>query len=137
MISDELYFLDSYANRSVILYGNQDTNRAWKLLLEDSPISVTREEVRVGKRNYKGANLGCIFVRPHPESHTASVAVVAGTGTLGSRLGARLPYFVSGIGYPDFTVFDDRVFEKGVEGVRAAGYFEADWSLGEDAVYSF
>jgi hypothetical protein len=68
------------ADRNVIVYGNADTHAHWGALLADSPVQVTRGEVRVGDRKESGDDLTCLFVRPRPVSATASVGVVSGTG---------------------------------------------------------
>jgi hypothetical protein len=45
------------------------------------------------------------------------------------RLTDRLPYFVSGVGYPDCAVFGPDTLRKGSEGIIAAGFFGNDWSI--------
>jgi pimeloyl-ACP methyl ester carboxylesterase/nucleotide-binding universal stress UspA family protein len=116
-------------DRSVILYGNADTNAAWKTLLADSPIQVSRSAVRVGERTESGNDLACLFVRPRPDSDVASVGVVSGTGAAGMRLADRLPYFVSGVAYPDWIVLGSETLTRGSSGVRGAGFFGNDWGL--------
>lgn len=114
---------------NVILYGHAGGNAAWKSLLADSPVQVQRGAVRVGEREVKGADLGCLFVRPRPGSDRALVGVVAGTGLAGMRLTDRLPVFVSGVGYPDCLVLGTEMLAKGMDGVRLAGFFGNDWGV--------
>jgi len=45
------------------------------------------------------------------------------------RLTERLPYFTSGIGYPDCIIFGPDVLRTGDSGVKAAGFFGADWKV--------
>ncbi len=116
-------------DRNVILYGNADTNGAWAALLGDSPVQVHRGKVHVGEREEKGEDLACLFLRPRPKSVRACVGIVAGTGLAGMRLTDRVPYFVSGIGYPDYCVLGPESLSKGVEGVRLAGFFGNDWGV--------
>jgi pimeloyl-ACP methyl ester carboxylesterase len=116
-------------DRNVILYGNADTNAAWKGLLGDSPVQVSRGRVTVGDRAEKGDDLACLFLWPRPGSDRACVAAVAGSGLPGMRLTERLPYFVSGVGYPDCLVLGAESLSKGGEGVRAAGFFGNDWGV--------
>jgi pimeloyl-ACP methyl ester carboxylesterase len=116
-------------DRNVILYGNAETNAAWKPLLGDSPVQVRRGLVVIGEREEKGDDLACLFVRPRPGSDRASVAAVAGSGLPGMRLTDRLPYFVSGVEYPDCVVLGPESLSKGSEGVRAAGFFGNDWGI--------
>jgi dienelactone hydrolase len=118
-------------DRNVILYGNAETNGAWKALLADSPIQVDRTGVRFGVMEKRGDDLACLFVRPRPGSDRALVGVVSGTGIAGMRLTDRLPYFMSGVGYPDLTIMGSDVLKRGVMGIRWAGYFGSDWSMKE------
>lgn len=117
-------------DRSVILYGNAATNGAWSALLESSPVVVDRDGITIDGRRLAGADLATLFIRPRPGSPIASVGVVAGTGVAGARLTDRLPYFVSGVGYPDCVVLGPEVLREGVAGVRVAGIFGLDWSVG-------
>lgn len=116
-------------DRNVILYGHAECNAAWQPLLGDSPVHVRRGVVRVGDREEKGDDLACLFVRPRPGSDRALVGVVGGTGPAGLRLTERLPYFVSGVGYPDCTVLGPDSLTRGTEGVRVAGFFGTDWGV--------
>jgi poly(3-hydroxybutyrate) depolymerase len=129
LVADKDFDPRAEPDRNVILYGHAKLNAAWKLLLGDSPILVEPGRVRVGDREVTGEDLACLFLRPRPGSDRASVGVVAGTGLVGLRLTDRVPYFVSGIGYPDYLVFDPEALLKGATAVRAAGYFGADWSV--------
>ncbi len=118
-----------YMNCNVILYGNSDTNSAWQRLLADSPVQVNRGQISIGDRELKGDNLGCLFVRPRPGDDRALIGVVTGSGLEGMRLADRLPYFVSGVAYPDCIVLGTEVLSQSSEGVRAAGFFGNDWSV--------
>ncbi len=116
-------------HHSVILYGNADTNAAWDPLLKGSPVVVRRGSLKVGAKELKGDDLACLFIRPKPGSDVASVGVVSGTGLPGMRLCDRMPYFTSGIHFPDVTVFRADMLSKGSEGVRGTGFFGPDWSI--------
>ena len=116
-------------NHNVVLYGNADTNAAWSALLGKGPVQVKSGSIVVGGRETKGDDLGCLFVRPRPGSHVASVGAVCGTGVKGMRLTDRLPFFVSGVGYPDCVLFGPEALTTGLTGVKAAGFFGNDWSV--------
>jgi hypothetical protein len=122
-------------DRSVILYGNADTNAAWNILLPNSPIVAKRGQMRVGDRTLNADNLACLFVRPRPNSDIASVGVVSGSGMTGMRLTDRLPVFVSGVAYPDWTLLSPDMLTQGAKGLLACGFFGQDWGLttGESA----
>ncbi len=116
-------------DRNVVLYGNADTNGAWQALLGDSPVQVLRGAITVGDRREKGDDLGCLLIRPRPGSDRAGVGAVAGTGVAGLRLTEVLPYFSSGVAYPDWLVVGPEVLTEGGAGVRGTGYFGVDWGL--------
>jgi hypothetical protein len=68
-------------------------------------------------------------LQPYPGDDTALVGVVSGSGLAGLRLTERLPYFTSGAGFPDCLVVGADMLERGIDGVRAAGFFGPDWSV--------
>jgi hypothetical protein len=118
-----------FRDRNVILYGHSESNGAWPALLGDSPVQVQRGQVRIGRRTTSGNDLACLFYRPRPGSDRAAVGVVSGSGMIGLRLTERLPYFVSGVGYPDCLLLSARTLTDGAKGVIAAGYFGLDWGI--------
>jgi dienelactone hydrolase len=129
VVADTAFDPKKELDRSVILYGNAETNGAWAALLPSSPVRVTRSGVRIGGKDINGADLACLFLQPRPGSRVASVGVVGGTGIAGMRLTERIPYFVSGVGVPDCVVMGPEALSKGAAGVRAAGFFGNDWSV--------
>ncbi len=129
VIPDTAFQRRGETNRSIILYGNADSNRAWPELLGDSPVQVRRGEIIIGGRTLSGDDQACLFLRPRPGSAVACVGVVSGTSVVGMRLTNRLPYFLSGVGYPDCTVIGPEMLSEGARGVRAAGFFGNDWSV--------
>jgi dienelactone hydrolase len=116
-------------DRSVVLYGNAETNAAWRALLGASPVTLRRGAVQVGDRRLTSADLACLFLRPRPGSRQATVGVVGGTGLAGMRLTDRMPYFVSGVEYPDLIVLGPETLSAGGSGVRVAGFFGLDWGV--------
>jgi hypothetical protein len=128
VMSDAAFQPSREPERNVILYGHAEMNTAWPPLLAAAPVQVRRGAIRIGAREEKGEDLGCLLVYPRPENGRALVAAVAGTGLHGMRLTDRQPYFMSGVGYADWTVLDPA-------GLRGAGYFGNDWAVesGESA----
>ena len=127
-----------FAGRNLILYGNADTNRAWaQVVPEDAPFDVRRDRVRLGEREWEGAELGLLVVYPRagePAAEAALVACLAATGPEANLLATTLAPFVSGVGYPDYVVFDAEVLSAGDGGVRAAGFFDSAWALAPETV---
>lgn len=117
-----------FHNRGVILYGDRTTNAAWPLLLSKSPVQVDRGRLEIGGRVVTGDDLACLFVRPRPDGK-GSIAVVSGTGPPGRRLTEYLPYFTSGVAYPDCFVVRAPAQGKSAATVVAAGYFGDDWDV--------
>lgn len=136
VIPDTVFHADRDRDRGVVLYGNADTNSAWKPLLDGSPVEVRRGAVRVGTREFTGDDLACLVIRPRPGSRLASVAAVAGSGLAGIRLTERLPIWSSGIGLPDVLVVGSDALDRGLAGVRAAGFFGQAWGM-EGGVFAW
>lgn len=141
--SDEQYER-SHSEKSlpsnVILYGNADTNSAWtRLLGDDSPIQAKRGSLKLGDHEWKGDDLAAVFVRPrridaeHKDASAFLVGAFADTGVRGARLGYTLAPFTSGVGYPDYALFNSDVLAKGDGGVLAAGWFDHAWKLDASA----
>src|SRR5262249_46767066 len=120
LVADREFDAATERDRGVILYGSAETNAAWSALLGDSPVQVRRGRVAIGDRELRGDDLACLSPRPRPGSDRAAVAVVAGTGLAGMRLTDRLPYFVSGVAYPDCAVLGTETLTQGAGGIRAA-----------------
>jgi hypothetical protein len=108
--------------RNIILYGHAGMNAAWKPLLGESPVQAGDGFIKVGDRESKGNDLGLLLVRPRLGSEKAMVAAITGSGPIGMHLTDRLPYFASGVGYPDWVVWDPK-------GVIGSGYFGNDWKI--------
>jgi len=118
--------------RNAILYGNADTNSAWdKLVPSSCPISVRDGAIEVGEHVFEGEDLACVFVYPRSGDGEARslVGAFGSTGPAGARLGYVLAPFVSGVGYPDYVVFDANILTEGDGGVLAAGWFDHEWQL--------
>ncbi len=129
VVADSDFDPAAHPDRNLILYGNADTNRLWGSLLADSPVRIARSVVRAGDREWSGEGLACLLIRPRDGSAIASIGVVAPAGMAGARTLDRLPYFVSGVAYPDCTILSDRCLTEGPAGVLGAGMFGPDWSM--------
>jgi hypothetical protein len=113
----------------VILYGHSESNAAWPALLSESPVQVKRGQAQIGQRKVNGDNLACLLIRPRPGSDWAAVGAVAGTGAIGLRLTERLPYFTSGVAYPDCVLLSTKSVGDGSAAPIAAGYFGSNWDI--------
>jgi predicted esterase len=120
---------DEFRDHNVILYGHSECNAAWSVLLGNSPVQVRRGLVQIGQRTVSGDNLACLFLQPRPGSDRAAVGAVTGTGLIGLRLTQRLPYFTSGVAYPDCLLLRAQSQPEKGSGLLAAGYFGADWDV--------
>jgi predicted esterase len=121
-----------FAGRNVVLYGNADSNGAWSAVLPAAcPVQAHRGRIRVGERSFTGEDVAACFVYPRAGDEHALVAVFADSGPVGTRLLDTLTPFTSGVGYPDWAVFDSQVLADGDGGVLEAGWFTPAWGLGD------
>ncbi len=133
----ERFEIESRSRHSKILYGNVSMNAATETLLKDCPIRVSTAAVEVGERRIEADSLACLCLCPPVrDDRDSSVAIIAPTGPIGMRLCDRLPYFVSGVAYPDVTVLSPDVLMKGLPGVVATGFFGNDWTV-ENGEFGF
>ncbi|MGE5295723.1 MAG: prolyl oligopeptidase family serine peptidase [Solirubrobacterales bacterium] len=129
IVEDSAFVASHYPDRTVVLYGNAETNSTWPVLLGESPVQVRRGEVRVGDRTFRGEDLSTLFVQPRRDSDVASVVVVGGAGPAGMRAAYPMSLFVSFVRYPDCLVTrPDPASRRGFANV-AVGFFGADWSV--------
>ncbi|MFT7462640.1 MAG: dienelactone hydrolase [Pseudohongiellaceae bacterium] len=144
-------YLESPPKGNPILLGNGDCNSAWSVLLpaDGEPIrwdaapwpddwrgmaavggelDVAEGAVTLGKKRWLGADIGAVFVRPRPGG---LVGAFGFSGLPAVRASYALSPFVSGVGFPDYAVYDSSVLGVGDGGVLAAGWFDHGWSLPE------
>ncbi|NIO41196.1 MAG: hypothetical protein GTO41_14095, partial [Burkholderiales bacterium] len=121
-------------DRSVILYGNADTNSAWQDLLASCPLQVTRDRVQLGDKSIADPRVAALFVYPREDSSSAMIGVVSGTGIQGLRATNRLPYFVSGVAYPDIMLVSADFLDRGTDALLGAGFWNSHWQL-ENAAF--
>jgi hypothetical protein len=131
VVVDTRFVATEDPERSVVVYGNADTNLAWQALLGESPIQVKRDRVQVGPLELPGESLLSLFIQPRPHSDRALVAAIGGSNLAGMRATTRLPVFVSGTGYPDALVASADLLESGSSAIKLAGYFGPDWGLAD------
>jgi len=129
VLPDTAFDVAKDRDRSVILYGNADTNAAWAKLLANSPVEVRKGWARIGEKRTAGEDYAAYFVRPRPGSDVASVGAVAWTGKAGWVAASPGQYFISGASFPDLLFFSAEALRSGTDGVRAVGWFGNDWSL--------
>jgi hypothetical protein len=132
VVTDDHYLADrvalGYAN--LVLYGHSDMNATWTML-EKTPIRVARGQLRVGAREVMGDDLAALFIARAEfcEGIDQTVGIIAGTDLKGLRATDRLPYFTSGVAYPEWIMFNADIWAKGAQAVRAAGFLGDDGQL--------
>jgi hypothetical protein len=131
IIADKDFSLEKYKDRGVILFGNKNSNSAWKELLSDCPIQVERNKITAGNKTWTGETLGAYFTWTIRNSTVASVSVVSGSGLGGMKAANANQYFAGASGFPDFMIFDLDMLQTGVLGVKFAGFFDHNWKLDE------
>lgn len=137
IVADRDFRPEAFADRNVILYGNQSNNSAWSRVLDNAPVVVRDGEIRVGDRRvYKGNDLGALYILPRAGSDTASVGIVAGTGVPGMKAAFANDYFSGVTGFPDLMIFSVDMLRDGLDGVIMSGFFGNDWSI-ENGDFSY
>ena len=129
VIPDKEYNTNDYAGRNVIIYGNATTNSAWNLLLNDSPVQVSRNHVSAGANAWSGDDLAVYFTWPIKNSASNSVGVVAGTGLKGMNAANANQYFAGGSGFPDYMIFRLDMLRDGSQAIELAGFFDNNWQM--------
>ncbi|MFZ0454052.1 MAG: prolyl oligopeptidase family serine peptidase, partial [Ignavibacteriaceae bacterium] len=129
VIKDDNFDPAKYKDRSVILFGNSETNSAWKYLLKDSPVQVNDDQIKVGSKTYKGDDLACLMIRPRSDSKVANVGIISGTGIKGMELVNFAQYFDQYMNLPDLVIYNSGILKSDEQGVKFTGYFGNDWSL--------
>ena len=135
IVADKDFKAGDYADRGVIIYGNATTNKAYTLLMKDSPVQMSRGKITVGDKSYTGDALAGYFMYPRMDSKVAAVAVIGGTGLKGMRAAEANQYFAGGSGFPDYMIFSAELL-KGIETeVKTAGFYDNEWKLSaKDAI---
>lgn len=127
-VSKQRYSRD-LRGRNVILYGNAQTNGAWKTVVGESEIIAKRNRITIGSREFVGPDnllLACLPSRSDPG---CLVAVIAPAGMPAAMLSVRMPTFVSGVAYPDVCVISTESLQSGIDGVLCAGFLGNDWAV--------
>jgi len=132
IVADRSFSLEKFPDRGVVLYGHAESNSAWASLLAASPVQVRRGAITAGSQTFTGDNLTGLFVYPRPDSDTASVVAISGTGLPGLRATDRLPYFLAGVAWPDYTLLSTDALLTKSAGVLKAGFFNNQWELGAE-----
>lgn len=129
VVADKDFSLEKFKDRGVVLYGNSETNSAWRVALKDCPIGVTRDQITAGSQVFAGKDLATYFTWPRHDSATAMIAVVSGTGLTGMRAADGNQYFAAGSGFPDYVIFSADMLKLGSAAIRAAGFYDNQWNL--------
>ncbi|MFM7186711.1 MAG: prolyl oligopeptidase family serine peptidase, partial [Armatimonadota bacterium] len=114
-------------DRTYVLYGNKDINKAWKRLVNQRNVDVSRKAASVGGRSVVGDDVFLLACQPHPKYENSHVVLVGFTGAPAARAVMRVPIFVSGVAIPDWVIAKTIVFQTGRAGVIGAGYFDSRW----------
>ena len=111
------------------IYGNKSNNAAWKMLLKNSPIQVSNNEIQIRDKVLRGNQYGAYFISPKPNSDFNSIGVVTATGIKGMHAAYANDYLENGTFYPDVIIFDEKMPKQGLSGVKFTGFFGNDWSI--------
>lgn len=112
--------------RPVVLYGNSNTNSVIDGGMRDTSVYVSDELMyAAGKRMEGDRSVLCV----QSFGGRGLLGLVGGTSLRAMRATDRMPYFLSGVGFPDVTVLDADIWSRGMNGVAGVGFFGYDWSV--------
>ncbi|WP_343692816.1 prolyl oligopeptidase family serine peptidase [Chitinophaga sp.] len=129
IIADKDFKAGDYIDRGVIIYGNATTNKAYDLLLKNSPVQMSNGKITVGEKTYTGDTLAGYFMYPRVDSKVAAVAVIGGTGLKGMKAAEANQYFAGGSGFPDYMIFSAGLLKGKETEVKTAGFYDNEWKL--------
>jgi hypothetical protein len=127
IVPDVEFHASAEPDSNVVLYGNASTIACWHELLGDGPVHLERGQLLVGDTHFEDEDLGVICVRPRAGSKRGLVGIVGGTSVAGMAITTSLPYFSSGVEYPDILVLSRKALTTPGQGIRLAGFFANDW----------
>jgi hypothetical protein len=84
------------------------------------------------KQDYGSAARGAAFLQPAGGERLE--LVIWGADEVGLRQAARITPMITGVGQPDFVVFGKSTEWRGIEGVLALGFFDANWKVTASSV---
>jgi hypothetical protein len=129
VLSDNHFLIsEEHEDRNVVLYGGPTCNGAWAKLIDGSPFGVSGDRIRVGKEEFDG-KYGLLAAWPKPGRQDRLVGIVAANGPKAATTLDRLPYFLAGVHYPDWTLMTPDLPKTGLAGIAACGFFGPEWSL--------
>jgi hypothetical protein len=134
VIPDTQFDDATYKDRGIVLYGNATTNSAYSTLMQGCEVRVERGKVQVGDKTYTGDDMGAYLVWPRQGSTVSSIAVIGGSGIKGMHAANANQYFAGGSGFPDFIIFSADMPLNGEKALKAAGFYNNQWKLGDDWV---
>ncbi|MBM3314121.1 hypothetical protein FJY70_05975, partial [candidate division WOR-3 bacterium] len=135
VLADTEVLPESLSSYNLVLYGGAKENSITRRIAERLPIQVKAGHMRLGNQDL-GDSLAAMLVYPNPLNPERLVLVRMGTDPDHTRLSLFWGVASSGVGIPDFVIFDRSVRRYGWAGVRAAGFFGPDWNLDPASVYS-
>jgi len=123
---------------NLLLVGGPLANHETARYKKQLPIQISSQEIRVGRRRFRGPEVGVRFIVPNPQHPKRYLLVVAGTTARGVLREHLLPWYL-----PDYVVYDQTLEKK--HGFRvlgphrrylAAGSFDNRWRVRSNGLVS-
>jgi hypothetical protein len=119
---------------NLVLLGGPNENSVTRRAQAGLPVQVRQGRMYLGGDEL-GDSLAALSVFPSPFNPERLVLVRMGTDADNTRLSLFWGIASSSTGIPDFVIFDQAVRRYGWAGVRAAGFFDSNWSLSPSSAY--
>ncbi|MDT0675883.1 alpha/beta hydrolase [Autumnicola musiva] len=129
LVKDTDFKESEYPDNNIILYGNSDNNAAWKKLLKNAPFKVSNNSFTFGTKKWSGNDLGAYMVYPRTNTEKATIGIITATGREGMHAAYANDYLLNATFFPDVMIFDAEMPAKGLESIKAAGFFGNSWQI--------
>lgn len=129
VVADRAVTPELTRTHSLVLVGTPEDNSVLRALRGQLPIEASGDGVRVAGKTYSGEHVGAIFIHPNPQEPDRYVVVITAPNVGGIWRALSLPQLL-----PDFVIYDVNLRDAATQQVlgnarvRAAGFFERDWS---------
>lgn len=110
-----------FAGRSMILYGNSETNSMWSEAFPKD-VQIGSSKAQIGPNVRLTGDLALLLLSPN-SSEKRVLAAISGTNVVGMRLTDRVPTWSSGVGIPDVLALKPECLLNGSKELAGAGFF--------------
>jgi 5'-nucleotidase, C-terminal domain len=121
---------EDIAKSHLILFGGPGSNSITARIASDLPVRIRRNAIQVGKRRFKGKDIGVRFIYPNPENPNRYVMVVAGStpqGMAGGWKTLHSRHDPDQLPWADIMVYDSHAKDGSLPTYLLIDAFDSNW----------